>query len=184
MNCDGKIGVVPERGVSVEVLASLLHLLDRPALLIDDAGRMLARNGAAQGLGEPGSDVLALFEARCRQGWSDWMAADPGKRPPGPAFAGGPGGTARIEVFEKRGGGRVALVVAEAVTGEDAIVNLRHDLAGPVTAILGSAEWLLMRGFDLPREVRDCLGQILENCGRISEILARSGPASRAGGSR
>lgn len=63
----------------------------------------------------------------------------------------------------------------------DGAASLRHDLAGPLTAILGTAELLLLKGQNLPREVRDSLGQILDNCGRISEILARGPTGGSAG---
>ena len=74
-----------------------------------------------------------------------------------------------------------------AMEGQRASASLRHDLAGPLTAILGTAELLLLKGQNLPRDVRDSLGQILDNCGRISEILARGsngGPGGHEGRAR
>ena len=187
MSSHDSAGALPVPGhVSVEALAALLDLLDRPAMLIDAGGRMLARNSAATGLGEPGGEVLDLFGGTEQRCWAEWLAGDAGVVGGRVPLKEDAARTARIEVFERREGGRVALAVLEAAPAAeppDPAVGLRHDLAGPVTAILGSAELLLTRGLDLPREVRDCLGQILENCGRISEILARSGPVSRADGS-
>lgn len=84
------------------------------------------------------------------------------------------------------GGGRAGPTAPRGSAEEwgDGSASLRHDLAGPLTAILGTAELLLLKGQNLPREARDSLGQILDNCGRISEILARGptgGPAGHEG---
>ena len=97
------------------------------------------------------------------------------------ALVSGGGQLCRVETVSVDGTTAVLLLVmhedTEAGRRPDlrARSSLRHDLAGPLTAILGTAELLLLRGQQLPREVRDSLGKILENCGRITGILADEG---------
>ena len=55
-----------------------------------------------------------------------------------------------------------------------ATAQLRHDIAGPLTAIIGAAELILMRRAGLSDDIRRRLEGILESCGRISGILERS----------
>ena len=57
---------------------------------------------------------------------------------------------------------------------DSALAQLRHDVAGPLTAIIGAAELLLTRKDGLPDDVRRRAQGILESCGRITEILERS----------
>ena len=51
--------------------------------------------------------------------------------------------------------------------------RLRHDLAGPLTAIIGTAELLLMRETGMEDETREGLRVILAQCARIADLIAR-----------
>jgi signal transduction histidine kinase len=67
----------------------------------------------------------------------------------------------------------LTLLVIDVGGAERAAASLRHDIAGPVTAILGATELLLARGGDFPAEARGRLDAILKSCERITEILHR-----------
>ena len=60
---------------------------------------------------------------------------------------------------------------AGSTGAESATALLRHDIAGPLTAIIGAAELLLLRKDGLPDDIRRRVEGILESCGRISGIL-------------
>jgi signal transduction histidine kinase len=92
--------------------------------------------------------------------------------------------SARAGVPEAGDGSRLLLVVVDQPPGGglSGASTLRHDIAGPLTAILGTAELALLRGGDrLAPDVRDTLLQIIDHCGRMTEVLQRSRAAGRAG---
>ncbi len=183
----------PKRSdISPAGLVALLDLVERPAAAVSDTGTILGVNQSfhdlARAHGVPPHDqlrtvlrpdsvdrTLALLEPRApRRVDVDLELHD------GTPIAG------RVEVLTAANGAKLLFVVLETPRARGlemplrGTAALRHDIAGPLTAILGTAELLLLRGGDqLPREIRDSIGQILENCGRISEILHKSRASDR-----
>ncbi len=185
------MGAGPHRSplvLSVEGLVALLDFLDKPAAVVGAAGRVL---GANQNFGEflsrrgiAARDRLSAFltAGDCEWVISGAAGADsqPGQRAGRLTFRGGEMHDVRTEVFSAGPEGLVTLLVVtppETEPGGAALrasASLRHDIAGPLTAILGAAELLLLRGEGLAPEIRRSLTSILESCGKISEILQRS----------
>ncbi len=174
-------------------VVGILDLLDRPALALGADGRLLALNASLArfcrdrlgrdfaGVG----DLLAPDDA----GLLVTLARQAGEVPRsrvGVLLADGSPGRLRVQRMATADGGVLVAVLESPVAGgrADEAGSLRHDLAGPLTSIVGTAELLLGRGHELPREMREALGRIIEDCGRITEILAasRGGSASREGG--
>lgn len=168
-------------------LVALLDLLPQPTFVIAPSGLLLGCNAAMQQLagqtmGAPLIDPLQLlsaasiarltaaFEERPAPVTIDLDRADGSRQIarllPLPASL--PPWYAMVVVFEPLSA--PAQASRTRTTRGEAL--LRHDLAGPVTAILGTAELLLVREPDLPRQLRDGIGQILDNCARINELLA------------
>lgn len=172
--------------MSSAIVLGLLDLLERPAAAIGDSGTILGsnqrfheltrRHGRApydQAAGLLADESLArlmiLFERgagtireRLELTWRDGQSV--------PVI---------IDVTPQSTGPRLAVVVVDAATspsgGAGAVSALRHDIAGPLTAILGTAELLMMKAGDrLTPEVRTAFDQIVENCTRMTEILHRS----------
>jgi signal transduction histidine kinase len=188
-----------EGDLSPAGLVALLDLVERPAAAVGDTGTILGTNqrfhdfatshGAA-----PQDHIGGLLDAECSARTLRLVSA-PAPRPQEVELTlrDGFGVAARVEILAAANGARLLLVVLNAATparaSQDAswgttslrgAAALRHDIAGPLTAILGTAELLLIRGGDaLPREIRDSIGQILENCGRMTEILHRSRATER-----
>ncbi len=74
-----------------------------------------------------------------------------------------------------------APIDADELALESDASALRHALSGPITAILGTAELALMReSGTMSAETREALEQIMEACGRISDLLARSRDRERS----
>jgi signal transduction histidine kinase len=173
------------------VLDALLACIERPAAAIAADGRVIAANRAfvdlarrvARGWPVAAEALLApsehaLFRALVPHAIApeSWRAT----------FADGTAGSLRAQAVPAI---RASLVVVDQLPGGPAAAagseaELRHDVAGPLTAILGTAELMLMRGGDLPPAARDGLTRIVQHCGRISELLAtsRSREAARRGG--
>ncbi len=163
-------------------VVGILDLLDRPAFALGGDGRLLALNAA-----------LAHF---CRErlardfgGVEDLLDEDDAGHLATLAREGGEIPRTRVEVLLRDGSpgrlrvqrvptaeGGVLVAVLESPAASpvaaDEVRTLRHDLAGPLTSIVGTAELLLGRGYEMPREMREALGRIIEDCGRITEILA------------
>ncbi len=171
-------------------LGALLACVERPAVAIAADGGMIAANTAfvelarrvARGWPVAAEALLApsehaLFRALVPHAIApeSWRAT----------FADGAARTIRAQVVPVIGASLV--IVDDAVGSSAAAANseaeLRHDVAGPLTAVLGTAELMLMKGADLPPAVRDGLTRIVQHCGRISEILAsnRAREGSRRG---
>jgi signal transduction histidine kinase len=175
-----------ERNQASETLERLLAWLDfieRPACLIDCSGQLIGTNAQFIPFLEASSGrsidrASELFTPWC---WGALQRLlETGEIVPGSLpleFAGGMQRSVRLEPVES---GRWTLMIVEVGPSESSTRSapatrgesmLRHDLAGPITAILGTAELILSRGHELPREMRQDLGQIVENCARMSEIL-------------
>jgi signal transduction histidine kinase len=166
---------------------------ESPLALVDEQGRLLASSasfrdtlggpgGAARPIGiesyfddESSAALLRALRAP-HPGWVDVRTR-----------AGNPT-RAAVRVCSTRQGIRVGVITLEherarpAATptdaSESALGELRHRVAGPVTAALGAAELLLSRpDLELPDDARHGLDQIVANCTRMMEMLA----ASRAG---
>ncbi|RMG47294.1 MAG: hypothetical protein D6718_04045 [Acidobacteria bacterium] len=162
---------------------ALLDLIERPAAAVTEEGKLLGGNA-----------LFGALAARCGHDAPERLAEvlpEEDARAVGNAVAGGdPPATVRlrdgreapvrVQAIDAGEGPRYGLVVIETEETSSrraaarACAALRHELAGPLTAILGTAEMLLVQRPDLPREVRDRLGEILDNCGRISEIITRA----------
>ncbi len=171
-------------------LDALLACVERPAAAIAADGRVLGANAAFVDLarrvarGWPvavealfAPSEHALFRALVPHAIApeSWRAT----------FADGTARSVRAQVVPAIG---ASLVIVDDAAGPPAAASseadLRHDVAGPLTAVLGTAELMLMKGADLPPAVRDGLTRIVQHCGRISEILAssRAREGSRRGG--
>lgn len=173
------------------VLDALLGCLERPAAAVAADGRVAAANPAfvdlarrvargwpvaAEALVAPGE--RALFRALVPHAVApeSWRAT----------FADGVVRGLRVQAVAPLGAALLviddAAGVASAAAGSEAA--LRHDVAGPLTAILGTAELLLLKGADLPPAAREGLGRIVQHCSRISELLAasRARETARRGG--
>lgn len=173
------------------VLDALLACLERPAAAVAADGRVIAANPAfvelarrvarawpvaAEALLAPSEH--ALFRALVPHAVApeSWRAT----------FADGAARSIRAQAVPAI---RASLVIVDdAAAGSAAAASseaeLRHDVAGPLTAILGTAELMLMKGADLPTAARDGLTRIVQHCGRITELLAtsRAREAARRGG--
>ncbi len=174
-------------------VVGILDLLDRPALALGEDGRLLALNAA---LARFCRDRLARDFARVDDlldpddaGHLAALARRPGEVPQsrvGVLLRDGSPGRMRVQRIETPRGGVLVAVLESPPPGgvADDVGSLRHDLAGPLTSIIGTAELLLGRGHEMPREMREALGRIIEDCGRITEILAasRNGRVSREDG--
>lgn len=162
-------------------IVSLLEVLDGPAVLLDASCRVLGAN--AQLLALASSLGVPLLEDA-----PDLVPAlAPHDLPESPGVIVGrtlelrDGGTheARLLRLEGIGSGPLVLLLFEPLCNETESASdrrssrLRHDLAGPLTAILGTAELLLMREERLEGDAREALEEILGQCSRISELIAR-----------
>ncbi|GEM_PF-3168064 len=160
------------------VLSGILDLLGRPAVAISDVGATLAANEAFRRLGiaAPSEFFIRLTSSSRARVMSAISAGSYPARIE-VEFHDGRTCTVHLAGMEVIGSSRPAyLAVFEnhrVRSKQTRAPALHHDLAGPLTAVLGTAELLLLRERELSRDVRDSLGQILENCGRMSEILMR-----------
>ncbi len=171
-------------------LVALLDFIERPAAVVAAGGSILGSNAAflrlAETLGDPApvslravlsAEALAEVEknvdpacsARARR---TLCCVDGLRRPVR---------VERIGRDDAPQGSAATLVVIELSSDEGAWpvstraeALLRHDLAGPLTAILGTAEMILQRDPNLPRETQEKITQILENCTRMSQLLSAS----------
>lgn len=173
------------------VLDALLACLGRPAAAIAADGRVIAANPpfvelarrvargwpvAAEALLAPSEHALfrALVpHAVAPESWRATFADGAARSIRAQAV---PAIRASLVIVDDTAAGSAAAASSEA--------ELRHDVAGPLTAILGTAELLLMKGAELPPAARDGLSRIVQQCGRISELLAtsRAREAARRGG--
>ena len=173
------------------VLDALLACIERPAAAVAADGRVIAANPAFADLARRvarhwpvaveallAPSEHALFRALVPHAIApeSWRAN----------FADGVARSFRAQAVPAIG---ASLVIVDEVAGASATpasseAELRHDVAGPLTAILGTAELMLMKGADLPPAAREGLTRIIQHCGRISELLAKSRvrEASRRGG--
>ena len=167
-------------------LVALLDLVERPAAAISATGLLLGANRAfqtfAEQIGLAGVvQIETLLAPRsrdeCRRGLAAATAAMADGESLELTFLDGRSRPVRVERAGGSGGASVLLLAVDEKSGRGAVTragsSLSHDIAGPLTAILGTAELLLIRGAELSPDVRESIGHILENCGRISEILAR-----------
>lgn len=170
----------------MESIITLLALIERPAAIVDVSGCTLAANesfracvggaGSRSLAGLFGSAIEGVLGAAMRQRLGEPVVRTLPARE-------GPPTRVRAERFELRDT-RALLVLLDRIPDdesstdlpvEDTASALRHDLSGPITAILGTAELALMRvEHELSPEVRDALNSIMETCARISDILAES----------
>lgn len=169
-----------DRGQSEAVVQALLSRLERPAVVIAPGGAVVAANRAfeelARGIAHawpvPVEELLAAGE-RALFGGLVPHAVAPETWPVG--FADGKTRTVCAEMVPALGGSIVTIEEGEAdPRNADGEAVLRHDVAGPLTAILGTAELLLMRGHELSADTRAGLERIVSQCGRVSEVLAAS----------
>jgi signal transduction histidine kinase len=173
------------------LLDALLACIERPSAAIAADGRMIAANPAfvdlsrrvARGWPVAAEALLApsehaLFRALVSHAIApeSWRAT----------FADGAARSFRVQTVPAI---HASLVVIDDALGAPAAAlngeaELRHDVAGPLTAILGTAELMLMGGADLSPAARDGLTRIVQQCGRISDLLAtsRAREASGRGG--
>lgn len=175
----------PEGGSSAGLVA-LLDLLERPAAVVGRGGVILGANQRFLDLAVslvspvPLSIQPLLAEESLGEFTRLWEESEPARSPLEFRFADGQVRPLRVQFLSTAGGSRIALLVVHHPAGAGQVrplrgePGLRHDLAGPITAILGTAELLLIRDVGLPAEVREALGQIIDNCSRMTEILARS----------
>lgn len=176
----------PEGGASAGLVA-LLDLVERPAAAVGRGGVILGANQRfldfAAGLVSP--VPLSIQPLLAPQSLRDftrlWDDPEHPLLPLDIRFQDGKVRPIKVQFLQTAAGSRMVFMVVQqpvvvteikrSLRGESA---LRHDLAGPLTAILGTAELMLIRDEKIPEEVRDALGQIIDNCGRMTEILARS----------
>ncbi|MCU0252944.1 MAG: hypothetical protein MUE47_00235 [Acidobacteria bacterium] len=173
-------------------LDALLGCLERPAAVVAADGGVVAANPAfvalarrvAPGWPVPVEELLAPRERAL------FRALVPHAIAPetwGATCADGVSRSLRAQAIPAL---RAALVVIDDAPGAAATAEgeaaLRHDVAGPLTAILGTAELLLMKGSELPPAAREGLTRIVQNCGRITDLLAssRAREAARRGAGR
>jgi len=173
------------------VLDALLACLERPAAAVAADGRVIAANPAfvelarrvARGWPVAAEALLAPSEHALFRALVPHAVAPESWRA---TFADGAARSIRAQAVPAI---RASLVIVDdAAAGSAAAASseaeLRHDVAGPLTAILGTAELMLMNGADLPTAARDGLTRIVQHCGRITELLAtsRAREAARRGG--
>jgi signal transduction histidine kinase len=166
-------------------LVALLDFVERPAAVLSPGGALLGANARfaalADEIGLPDvSEFVSLLGAAERAPLTDrFSSVATGAQQGGERavrFIDGVCRRVRVECHGEPGEEPMLLAVIDARAADSVPrtrASLGHDLAGPLTAILGTAELLLIRGADLPEGVRQSLGNILQNCGRITEILAR-----------
>jgi len=173
-----------DRWTAVE---ALLSRLDRPAAVVAPGGQVLAANAAFREMARaiagswpvPLEELLAAGERALFHSVVPHAVA-PETWPVG--FVDGRVRTVCAEVVPGLGGSLVTIEAEDADSRlADGEARLRHDVAGPLTAILGTAEVLLMRGGEMPAEVRAGLERILAQCARIAELLAVSRAQSPGG---
>lgn len=185
----------PNSGGSVDAtgLISLLEWVERPAGALTPSGLFLGVNQRFRELaltrGRPPHDRIdSLLNRESREVVAAlFQGVQPGIRVPDQpvTLLDGTPMIAKFDVIASSAGTPLILVVfqpPQAKSAGQTAAMLRHDIAGPLTAILGTAELLLIRGENLAPEIKESLGQILENCGRISEILHKSRAMDRGGG--
>lgn len=179
-----------ELPIDPTALVALLDLIERPAAVVSADGVILGSNAAflhlAETLGDPApSNLRAVLSADSVASVN--QVRDPARAPRVPTLLGCVDGLRRFVRLEVVGSADAPhrcvahLLVIEtshddgawpASTRSEAL--LRHELAGPLTAILGTAEMILMREPDLPRGTQEGIGQILDNCTRMAKILSVS----------
>ncbi len=178
-------------GLAARALPALLEAIERPAVLIGADGASACANERFRGFCEkhgaaavemralllPDSHArLMLLLGRTRHAEKETIEL---------VLCSGEHVSARVLMPEAADGSRLLLVVVDVAVGAGAsgASTLRHDIAGPLTAILGTAELALLRGGDrIAPDVRDTMLQILDHCSRMTEILQRSRAADRTGG--
>lgn len=179
-----------ELPIDPTALVALLDLIERPAAVVSAGGVILGSNAAflrlAEMLGDPApSNLRAVLSADSLA--SVEQASEPAHSPRVPTMLGCVDGLRRSVRLEMVGSvdaprrSVAHLLVIEtshddgawpASTRGEAL--LRHELAGPLTAILGTAEMILMREPNLPRGTQEGIGQILDNCARMAKLLSVS----------
>lgn len=174
------------RQASAAVVA-LLDLIEKPSVVTDRAGRIFGSNSAFQAFApdiessEPAEFTALLTPAATQTLAAWWQQPANGRLSPLP-FRDGSLRALRLTLLEQAGDNGLALIVIEELAASQArslatpaaAVLRRHDLAAPLTAILGTAEVLLSRGAEMPRALREGLGEIVEQCARISALLTTS----------
>lgn len=178
-------------GLSPEGLTALLEMVERPAVVVGADGTAVGANERFRALCEKhGASAAELAALLVPESLARLMLRLGRSRPAEResvelVLCSGEHVAARVDAPASGDGTRLLAVVIDAAVGagNSGASALRHDIAGPLTAILGTAELALLRGGDrLSPEVRDSLAQILENCGRMTEILQRSRASDRTGG--
>ena len=170
-----------EPGMSSAALVAFLEMVERPAVVLEDRGAIVGFNtpfrdiARQQGLASPVLLNAVLDPQSCER--LDLVRTREGgariREQLQLKFKDGSPAPADVQVTATADGALLTLLVIDAVSADRAAASLRHDIAGPLTAIIGAAELLLIRGGDLPAEARDRLTAILGACGRISEVLHR-----------
>jgi signal transduction histidine kinase len=173
--------LTPSSAKAPRALTSLLQVVDEPAALLARSGRVLGANedllGLARALGvslveEVGDIVPDLSTEDLPESAHVVVGRSVTLR-------GGEERGARLMRLEGLGVEPFVLLLLDQGAEDAASASgrrssrLRHDLAGPLTAILGTAELLLMREEGLDGETRESLEEILGQCSRISELIAR-----------
>jgi signal transduction histidine kinase len=167
--------------VSSTGLLAVLEFVERPAAVVEGSGRIVGFNEgfrefiSRKGLTSVDRLSAALDPESCER--VDLL----GGRGGGAArrdrlqlkFKDGASAPAHVQVLAAADGKLLTLLVIDVAGTDRAAASLRHDIAGPLTAILGAAELLLIRGGNLPAEAREKLSAILKSCERIAEILHR-----------
>ena len=178
------------RAVSVAGLNALLGMVERPLVAIGGGRRILGANRAFEefvidrGL-LPSDPLPAIFERGSCEALDDVLRTAGGTTAPNLTsirLVGGESVAARAEVIGFGEGARVALVVldpprqaAPRGDGPSSVASLRHDVAAPLTAIMGDVELLLLRGEGrCPEDLMTIARRIFDHCARMNEILARS----------
>lgn len=173
------------RGVTAAALAALLEFVERPAAAVSSTGTVLAANEAFHRIvarcgSVPYDQISGLLDMSSTLALLAPRPAGDGERLE-LALRDGTRRAARVNVVPAAGGDRFLFLAFESPHASrthgasSPLSTLRHDISSPLTAILGTAEILLVRGGPgLTPDVRGAVEQILENCGRISAILHRS----------
>jgi signal transduction histidine kinase len=162
-----------------------------PLALVDEQGRVLASSASFRdALGGSESDARPVGIEAYFDDTSSAALLRALRAPHSPGLvdvrtrAGG-STSAAVRVCSTRQGLRVGVITlrderarrgsSRTDAPESALGELRHRLAGPVTAALGAAELLLTRpDLGLSDEARHGLDQIVANCTRMMEMLAAS----------
>lgn len=166
-------------------LVAILDLIESPAIVVISGGGLAGGNRRfrdlleRQRLGSPDRVQDVFARNSCLRLLQEPRGQAPGRFHCELELVGGPRIPARVEVFDAESpGGRAALLVVLEISRSERETllgtrNWRHDIAGPVTTILGQAELMLLNDALSP-PVRKGLTQIRECCAQISDILARS----------